>query len=122
MARVTLHRIERGEPSVTMGAYLNAMAALGLMLDVGLVSVGMPGLHDEPAAHVRKPKRIRLGDHTQLQRLAWNVSPDTELTPTEALGLYERNWRHVDPTQMDADEASLLDELARGPGKGRLLV
>jgi hypothetical protein len=28
MSRVTLHRIERGEPSVTMGTYLNAAAAL----------------------------------------------------------------------------------------------
>lgn len=26
MSRVTLHRIERGEPSVTMGGYLNALA------------------------------------------------------------------------------------------------
>ena len=32
MSRVTLHRIERGEASVTMGAYLNATAALGLAL------------------------------------------------------------------------------------------
>ena len=32
MSRVTLHRIERGEPSVTMGAYLSAMAAVGLDL------------------------------------------------------------------------------------------
>ena len=30
MSRVTLHRIERGEASVTMGAYMNAAAALGL--------------------------------------------------------------------------------------------
>src|SRR4051812_46185245 len=32
MSRVTLHRIERGEPSVTMGAYLGAIAAIGLEL------------------------------------------------------------------------------------------
>ena len=34
MSRVTLYRIERGEPSVTMGAYLNALDALGLEFDV----------------------------------------------------------------------------------------
>ena len=34
MSRVTLHRIERGEPSVTMGAYMSATAALGLQLDM----------------------------------------------------------------------------------------
>ena len=30
VSRVTLHRIERGGPSVTMGAYLNVISALGL--------------------------------------------------------------------------------------------
>ena len=34
ISRATLHRIERGEPSVTMGAYLSAIAALGLELEV----------------------------------------------------------------------------------------
>jgi transcriptional regulator with XRE-family HTH domain len=34
MSRVTLHRIERGEPSVTMGAYLNAMTVLRMELSV----------------------------------------------------------------------------------------
>ena len=34
MSRVTLHRIERGEPSVAMAAYMSAIAALGLELEV----------------------------------------------------------------------------------------
>ena len=34
MSRVTLHRIERGEPSVTIGAWLAAAQALGLRLDL----------------------------------------------------------------------------------------
>jgi transcriptional regulator with XRE-family HTH domain len=33
MSRVTLHRLERGEPSVTMGAYMSAIA-LGLELEL----------------------------------------------------------------------------------------
>jgi len=40
MSRVTWHRIEKGEPSVTMGAYLNAMAALGL--ELRLCDLGVP--------------------------------------------------------------------------------
>lgn len=30
MSRVTVHRIEQGEPSVTIGACLNVLAALGM--------------------------------------------------------------------------------------------
>lgn len=32
LSRVTLHRIEKGEPSVTIGAWCSAMAALGMAL------------------------------------------------------------------------------------------
>ena len=32
VSRVTLHRIEKGEPSVTIGAWCSAMAALGMEL------------------------------------------------------------------------------------------
>ena len=32
LSRVTLHRIEKGEPSVTIGAWCSAMAALGMEL------------------------------------------------------------------------------------------
>lgn len=42
MSRVTLHRIENGEPSVTMGAYLNAMAALGLDFGITEIDAGAP--------------------------------------------------------------------------------
>jgi transcriptional regulator with XRE-family HTH domain len=34
MSRVTLHRIERGESSVKIGAYLNALAVLGLDFEI----------------------------------------------------------------------------------------
>ena len=32
ISRVTLHRIEKGEPTVSMGAYLNVVSALDLTL------------------------------------------------------------------------------------------
>ena len=34
MSRVTLHRIERGEPSVAMGAYMSAITTMGLELEL----------------------------------------------------------------------------------------
>jgi hypothetical protein len=45
-----------------------------------------------------------------------------ELTPQQALDLYERNWRHVDKAQLTAHETSLIQALSARLGGGRLLV
>lgn len=121
MSRVTWHRIERGEASVTMGAYLNAMHALGLALDTiaqGSATFGSEPLHAAEAI----PEPIRLSDYAELRQLAWSIPGIDAVTPTEALGLYERNWRHVDVERMTLGERALLDGLVRTVGRGHLLV
>lgn len=113
MSRVTLHRIERGEPSVTMGAYLSALSALGLGLEV-----------QEPHAPFRSrlPAVVRLDAYPALKQLAWQLPGVTELTPQQALDLYERNWRHLDRHQLTDAERRLLQALVDELGQGRLLV
>ena len=117
MSRVTLHRIELGEPSVAFGAYMGVIAALGL--DVDLLEAP-PGGASEAAAKL--PVKIRLVDYPQLRRLAWQRKRVDEITPKEALALYERNWRHVDREALDARERELVKLLADAFGGGRLLV
>lgn len=118
MSRVTLHRIERGEPSVTMGAYANAAAALGLALDLASPPPAAPSR--TPPAGV--PQRIVLADHPQLARMAWQHQGATEVTPTEALSLYERNWRHIDQAALAPHERALIHKLVASLGGSRLLV
>ena len=117
ISRVTLHRIEKGEPSVTMGAYLNAMAALGLDFGAALSS----GTENRSAGRNGWiPARVRLSDYPQLQRLAWQVHGTDALTPHEALDIYERNWRHVDAQALSSGERQLVEalRLALGGDKG----
>jgi transcriptional regulator with XRE-family HTH domain len=116
MSRVTLHRIERGEPSVTMGAWLNAAAALGL--ELGVVDPQPP--RRSQAAGV--PTRIRLADYPQLERLAWQFQGASDVTPAEALNLYERNWRHIDQGALAPDERARIQQLVARLGGSRLLV
>jgi len=113
MSRVTLHRIERGEASVTMGAWVSALAALGLDLDF----TGDPK-PKKPAL----PRTIRLNDYGQLKRLAWQVHGATRVTPQQALELYERNWKLVDQAAMDDRERALVTLLSNELSGGRLLV
>jgi transcriptional regulator with XRE-family HTH domain len=114
LSRATLHRIENGEPGVTMGAWLGVAAALGLRLDL-VDPQALP-----PAAVL--PERLRLDQYPQLRQLAWHLHGVDDVTPAEALSLYERNWRHVDVAALSPSERELIDTLGRTVGKGRLLV
>lgn len=113
MSRVTLHRVERGEPSVTMGAYASAMSAVGLSLQVR-----------EPKAPFSSalPAVVRLDDYPALKQLAWQLPGVTELSPAQALDLYERNWRHLDREGLAPQERRLIQTLVDELGGGRLLV
>ncbi len=119
ISRMTLNRIERGEASVTIGAYLNVISVLGLSLKLDDALLNNQSLQ-RPA--FKLPKKIRLADYPNLKRLAWQLKGREEISPREALNLYERNWRHVDLNQMDDDERELLQGLVATLGKGRLLV
>ena len=118
MSRITLHRIEAGEPSVTIGAYFNAMTALGI--NFGIIPADTP----EPTTPQRDddhrgwiPTRIRLADYPQLKQLAWQVHGTDELTPTEALSIYERNWRHIDEGSLTPPEKEFVEALHLGLGE-----
>lgn len=118
ISRVTLHRIERGAPSVTMGAYLSAMTALGLGLNVRARSDAhsKAGNQGQPGWI---PARIDLERYPQLKQLAWQVQGTNELKPAEALDIYERNWRHVDASALEPQERNLIEALRLAFGEGR---
>jgi transcriptional regulator with XRE-family HTH domain len=114
LSRVTLHRIEKGEPSVTMGAYMAVFAVLGLEVQLS------PQVEKAaPATASRSgwiPARVRLADFPKLKELAWQVHGTGELSPREALDVYERNWRHLDAASLSAEERDLVDSLRRAFG------
>jgi transcriptional regulator with XRE-family HTH domain len=116
MSRVTLHRIEQGEPSVTVGAYANALAALGMGMRVGTVAE----MATKEATHppLWLPARVRLADYPQLKLLAWQVHGTETLTPVEALGIYQRNARHMDTKALEPAERELIEALQLALGDG----
>lgn len=125
LSRVTWHRIEQGEPSVTMGAYVNAMLALGLLPAVQEATPASPARQhnaERAPSDETAPTTVMLSHYPELRRLAWQLPETFELTAAEALGLYERHWRHLDPARLDPTEQALLDRLRRTVGKGHLLV
>jgi transcriptional regulator with XRE-family HTH domain len=114
MSRVTLHRIEKGEPSVTMGAWSNAIAALGLQLQLQDHAAAQPAPTDRTGWW---PVRIALADYPQLKSLAWQVHGTDHLTPVEAFDIFERNARHLDTTSLTEQEQTLWQDLQQAFGK-----
>jgi transcriptional regulator with XRE-family HTH domain len=114
LSRVTLHRIERGEANVAIAAWAAVAHALGLTFD-------LVDTNAAPKAF-ELPDRIRLEEYPQLKKLAWQLGGVAELTPQEALDLYERNWRHVETQSLSMKEIALINAIAMTLGKGRLLV
>jgi hypothetical protein len=72
MSRVTLHRIERGEPSVTPGAYLSAIDAVGLQLELR-----DPNAPPAPVAVAGVPARVRLGEYPRVRTGTPHEGPST---------------------------------------------
>jgi transcriptional regulator with XRE-family HTH domain len=114
ISRVTLHRIEKGEPSVTMGAWSNAIAALGLQLQLQDEKTASPAKEDRAGWW---PVRITLADYPHLKALAWQVHGTDHLTPVEAFDIYERNARHLDLQTLTEQEQSLWEALQQAFGK-----
>ncbi|WP_215296356.1 helix-turn-helix domain-containing protein [Polynucleobacter sp. JS-JIR-5-A7] len=118
ISRVTLHRIEKGEPTVSIGAYLQVCEALGLHLAL-LPIVGEKediNLHDPEMPH------IRIKDYPQLKALSWQLKDDEYLTDAEAMSIYERNKRFLDLSHLKEHERVLMQRLIDTRGMEQMLV
>ena len=121
MSRVTLHRVEKGEPAVTMGAYVNIMTALGLNFElITTVEANKSDCSANREGWI--PARIRLADYSQLAQLAWQVQGADTLSPKEAWDIYNRNWRHLDEHALTVNEQQLIDALRIAFDSGKSYV
>jgi transcriptional regulator with XRE-family HTH domain len=118
ISRVTLHRIEKGEPTVNIGAYLQVCEALGLYLTL------LPLVSQEVDVKSPDPElpHIRIKDYAQLKALAWQLKDDEYLTDAEAMAIYERNKRFLDLTHLEEPERNLMQRLIDTRGMEKLLV
>jgi hypothetical protein len=96
-----------------MGAYMAALAAVGLQFE--LKPQGASASGTARAASI--PAQVPLAEYPQLRELAWHVHGTPVLTAREALDIYERNWRHLDPATLSDRERELVQALRRGVGE-----
>lgn len=108
MSRDTWYRMERGELTVTIAAWFNALAVLGLRFGIDL---------DRPEKEITAtdtiPLAIALVDYPQLAALAWQMSETVVLTPREAFDVYERNARHLNVAALTPPEKTLIENLRK---------
>jgi transcriptional regulator with XRE-family HTH domain len=119
VSRVTLHRIEKGEPTVAVGAWARVMAVLGFGVALRAEGTGTGTALRATGAWL--PVQVRLNDYPQLKALAWHVTGAETLRPNEAFDIYERHARHLDAKAMTPAERELFDALqAAFGGSGRV--
>jgi transcriptional regulator with XRE-family HTH domain len=109
LSRVTLHRIEKGEPSVTMGAYVSVIDALGMSLKLERSKATSGSGVQKRGTWM--PTKIYLNDHLELKKISWHVTGVEYISPGEARDIYERNWHHVDQGALIPEEKGLIEAL-----------
>ena len=67
LSRSTLARMEKGDPSVSMGAYLSALAILGLARHLGQIADRTNDTLGLDLDEDRLPKRIRSGSQIKIR-------------------------------------------------------
>lgn len=80
------------------------------------VAAAMPGFEAELASFL-DDRVIDIEAWPALKDLAWNRA-DRYIAAPEALALYERNWRFVDPALLEARERALIERLKDRYGAG----
>jgi transcriptional regulator with XRE-family HTH domain len=106
ISRITLHRIEKGEPGVSMGAYISVIIVLGLNLSIQEVA---PKLND--ADEEKNPCEIAIKDYPQLKLISWQLKDDAVLNALEAKNMYERNQKYILFNEMTEHEKKLIKQL-----------
>jgi transcriptional regulator with XRE-family HTH domain len=108
MSRDTWYRMERGEATVTIGAWFNALDALGLRFGIGLQDVEANKIEGNAI-----PLEVAIADYPQLAALAWQLDEQVVLTPREAFDVYERNARHLRINELTPREKTLIENLRK---------
>jgi len=121
ISRVTLHRIEKGESTVSMGAYQQVCEALGLHLALLPLGNQEIGWNSKQLAGPDLP-HLLIKDYPQLKALAWQLNEDECLTDAEAVSIYERNKRFLDLEHLENHERELMQRLTIIRGMEQLLV
>jgi transcriptional regulator with XRE-family HTH domain len=112
ISRVTLHRIEKGETSVSLGAYLEVCRALGLHLEILSGEQQMRSTKQQLNNQLLPDgPHIRIGDYPQLSTLAWQLDVNALLTDEEVRGIYERNKRFLEIEKLNTYERALMQRL-----------
>jgi transcriptional regulator with XRE-family HTH domain len=97
ISRVTLNRVEKGESSVTAGAYFAVAKALGEEITLA-----------EHRKDFETLQEIRLRDYPGFKQIAWHLSDDSTLSPDDVWNLFGRNLRFLDWNALSGEELHYL--------------
>jgi transcriptional regulator with XRE-family HTH domain len=105
ISRVTLHRIEKGDPGVSIGAYVSTLQALGMQMTISSkLEVGSN-------SHSINLSKIAIDEYPELKKISWQLKDGVTLTALEAKNMYERNEKFISFDALCEHEKQLIEHL-----------
>lgn len=101
-----LSELERGKDGASLGRVLQVAAALGVEMQPLAGAIPL----------------IEIDRYPELKLLGWQRWGQRFIDESDALALYEANWRFVDAAHLIPREAALIRQLAERHGRGVLNV
>lgn len=100
---------------------VQGFALYQIKLPVRLIEKLRAGMQDEifvaRLSRFIDEEQITVKQYPTLKLLCWNRN-QSFITKSEAFQIYERNWRHVDESNLDQHELALLETLKGDFGRG----
>jgi transcriptional regulator with XRE-family HTH domain len=122
ISRITVIHIEKSANSVCINSYIQLCKALGLDLEIlRPLGLSMPKMEEDVVEFNIDRAHIRIRDYPQLRALSWQLNHDLLLTDKEVIGIYERNKRFLEVTEIDEYERVLIQRLIDECGMEPLL-
>lgn len=105
ISRVTLHRIEKGDPGVSIGAYVSTLQALGMQMTIS------SRLDTDNKSQQLDLSKIAIDEYPELKKISWQLKDGVTLTAVEAKNMYERNEKYISFDTLCEQEKKLIEQL-----------
>lgn len=109
MDRRTLSKLEKGDPSISMGTAIRVWRSLGFSCELRSPTEQEAYAQEFETNYL--PMKIALADYPVLRRCSWQLQESDSISPRMAFRLYQDKKSDLDKSVMSRKEQNLIGSL-----------